>query len=119
MKVIKLFLVSFFVLFVSTAQANGEYIGPAFRMDEDGGCTVFTPEYLYSGTYWVQYSNGKRGHATFKCKLELAEGDPVISYFEFANEGFPIPGSCFNTVSLEGNKGTWTGQCFGAWNSGD
>lgn len=121
MKAIKLFLISIFVLAGSTAQAGEEYIGPAFRVDEGNSCYITAPGYEYSGTSWVQYSNGKKGHATFKCKLDLTDGEGVISYFEFAStvEDFPIPGSCFNTVSLEGEKGTWTSQCFGAWESGD
>ncbi len=122
MKAIKLFLVSFFVLFVSTAQANGDYIGPAFRLDEDGFCGVYgyDPDWAYEGTSWTQYSNGKTGHATFKCKLALESGDPQIYYSEFSLDGFPVPGGpCLNTVSIDGYKGMWTAQCFGAWNSGD
>ena len=120
MKAIKLFLVSFFVLFVSTVQANGEYIGPAYRA-EGGGCAVYVPDvWSYTGSYFIQYSNGNTGHATFKCKLEHESGDQQISYSEFSTDDFPVPGgSCYNTISLEGEKGMWTAQCFGVWTSGD
>ena len=51
MRMIKLCLVSFFVLFVSTAQADGEFIGPALRVEPDGLCgTTLGDEYQYWGT---------------------------------------------------------------------
>ena len=116
MKLIKLLFVSTFILFVSTAQANGEFLGPAFRVDEDFGCETFSPDYVYTGTYFIQYSNGKKGHATYKCIMDGAEGDSVILHFEYAADGFPIPGGdCYNSVDLEGDRGMWTAQCFGVW----
>ena len=122
MKMIKLLLVSFFVLFVSTAHANGEFIGPALRVEPDGLCgTTLGDEYQYWGTQWIQYSNGKKGHATVKCKMELFVGEGVIYYSEFDSGSFPLGGDamCYTTVELDVDKGTWTSQCFGAWNSGD
>lgn len=114
MKLIKLLLISTFVLFVSTAQANGVFIGPAYTTDPVFGCGVIHPDYEYWGDQKIHYANSKTGHATFKCRLELTSGDPQISYSEFASDTFPI-GECFNTISLEGDKGMWTAQCFGVW----
>ena len=120
MKAIKLFLVSFFVLFVSTAQADGEYIGPAFRAYGEY-CSVYAGDvWGYEGSSFTQHSNGKTGHATFKCKMDLSWGDPQIAYYEWTDDGYPVPGGpCVSTVTLDGNKGMWTAQCFGAPNSGD
>ena len=57
---------------------------------------------------------------TYKCKLEHESGYQQINYSEFSTDDFPVPGgSCYNTISLEGEKGMWTAQCFGVWNSGD
>jgi len=125
MKAIKLLLVSFFVLFISNAQANGEYIGPAFRLDEDGGCGITSTDFEYWGTYFVQFSNGKTGHATFKCKLSLTVGDGVMSYSEGDSGTWPLgalgypDAMCYTTTELNIEKGMWTSQCFNAWNSGD
>ena len=58
------------------------------------------------------YSNGATGHFTWKCKSELVSGPPQYMYFETLD--VPYLG-CEGHVSLEGNKGMWTGQCFGQW----
>ena len=118
MKVIKLFLVAIVVIFASTAHADGEYIGHAFRA-EGGACGVFGDGWSYEGPSFTQYSNGKRGHATFKCKLDLVGGDPVIYFSEWDSGSFPIGGSCYTVIDISGNKGMWTSQCFGVWNDGD
>jgi len=121
MNAIKLLLVSFFVLLISNAQANDEYIGPAFRLDEGGGCGFTGPDFGYAGTWKVQFSNGKTGHATFKCKLTLTVGDGVIYYAEGETGGWPLdatghPGAmCYTTTELDVESGMWTSQCFGAW----
>ena len=120
MRMIKLCLVSFFVLFVSTAQADGEYIGPAFRAYGEFCGVYLGDEWGYEGESFTQYSNGKTGHATFKCKMDIVYGEPAIYYTEWVVEGWPVPGGpCYTTVSIEGKKGMWTAQCFGASNSGD
>jgi hypothetical protein len=115
------------VAFGSTAFANGDYIGPAYRLDEGGGCSVYSPSegWDYDGTYFVQFSNGKTGHASFKCKMELVAGDPVLYYSEYDSGGYPLdtlgyPGAmCYTTLEINGEKGMWTAQCFGAWDDGE
>ena len=109
----------------STAFADGEYIGPAYRFDDDLWCSVYSGDYTYEGTYFVQYSNGKRGHATFKCKLVLTEGEPQIYYAEYDSGNYPLGGfgnpdaMCYTTIELNGEKGMWTAQCFNAWDDGE
>ena len=125
MKVIKLFLVAIVVIFASTAHADGEYIGPAFRVDNDSGCSIFSGDYLYEGTYFIQFSNGKKGHATYKCKVRLTEGEGVIYYSEYDADGFPLSAlgypdaMCYATIELDIDAGMWTAQCFNAWESGE
>ena len=122
MKAINLLLVSFFVLLISTALANEEYIGPAFRVDDQDGCGFAGPDFWYAGRWRVQFSNGKTGHATFKCKLKLTMGDGVIYYAEGDTGSWPLdsigyPGAmCYSTTELDVESGMWTAQCFGAWN---
>lgn len=119
MRMIKLFLVSFFVLFASAALADPPPgVGPSVLVDDGGGCSVgyfdgdvWVP--IYAGTAKWRYSNGATGHMTFKCKMDLQEGqDPITLYWEFPDS--PLLG-CYSTISLEDNKGTWTAQCFGYW----
>jgi len=122
MKYVTLFLLVTSIFAGSTAFADGEYIGPAYRFDDDLWCSVYVPDdWTYEGTYFVQYSNGKRGHATFKCKLVLTEGDPQLYYAEYDSGSYPLGGDamCYTTISLEGEAGMWTAQCFNAWNSGE
>jgi hypothetical protein len=121
MKIIKVFAIALFLLISAMpVQADGEYIGPAFRVFDDY-CAVYVPDdWTYEGTNWIQYSNGKTGHATYKCKLHLTEGDPQVFYSEFAAFGIPVPGGdCWNVIDIDGEKGMWTGQCFGVWEDGD
>jgi hypothetical protein len=121
MKSILLFLVSIIVLFGSTVQADEEFIGPAYRVDADGRCAVTSSTYSYEGAGRTQYSNGKKGHATFKCKLDLTDGEGVISHTEADLGSFPLGGDamCYTAIDLEVDTGTWTSQCFNAWESGD
>lgn len=125
MKAIKLLFVSFFLLFASTAQADGEYIGPAFRVDEGGNCFWYTADWRYEGTSIVQYSNGKKGHATFKCKMTLIDGDGAIYYQEGDTGSFPLGSTenpdamCYTTLEADVNTAMWTSQCFNAWESGE
>ena len=116
MKIIKLFLVSAFFIFASTAQAD-DHIGPAFRLDPAGGCVAVLGSSSYHGDGIAQYSNGNTGHATWKCKLKLTAGDPTTFFTEFEGDVIGSDG-CWNTVSVEGKKGMWTAQCFGAWTDG-
>jgi hypothetical protein len=124
-KLIWLF-VAISVLTGSTVFADGEFIGPALRVDSADVCGVFIPEeYFYGGIAYIQFSNGKRGHATYKCKLALESGDPQVLTLEFDTGEFPLSdagyygGSCYTTIEIEGETGMWTSQCFNAWESGD
>ena len=120
MRTLFVLLAVMFVLFSSAAVAGPPPgVGPSVLVTpDDDSCAVgyedddgFVPVYL--GEYTLRYSNGATGHMTFKCKMELLEGfDPFVLYWEFADS--PLPG-CYSTVSLEGEKGTWMGQCFGYW----
>ena len=124
MKAIKLLLVTFVLCFASTAQADG-HIGPAFRLDTGGGCGWELYDSFYDGTWRVQFSNGNTGHATFKCKMKLAEGDGEYYYGEGESGGWPLNAIgyegaiCYETLSAEGGAAMWTAQCFGAWESGE
>jgi hypothetical protein len=124
MKAIKLLLVTFFLLFASTVQADG-HIGPAFRLNGDGSCGWYVYDSFYEGSWFVQFSNGNTGHATFKCKMKLQWGDGEYYYGEGESGGWPLdalgyPGAiCYETLSAEGGAAMWTAQCFGAWEPGE
>ena len=126
MKIIKLFLVAIVVIFASTAHADGLYTGPAYRVTQDGGCGWFPEESFYSGNYFIQFSNGNTGHATFKCKLTLEDGEGVIHYSEGDTGGYPLnvlgypDATCYETLESDGGKrAMWTVQCSNAWESGE
>ena len=124
MKMIKLFLVAIVVIFASTAHADGEYIGSAFRLT-DGGCGWEVNGSVYEGSWFIQFSNGRKGHATFKCKMKLVEGDGGFYYAEGDSGGWPLnavgyPGAmCYETLVADGGAAMWTAQCFDAWESGE
>jgi hypothetical protein len=121
MKYLTCLLLAITVLTVSTTYA-GEIIGPAYRQDGGGSCGVGNTGYDYEGdnTVRIQFSNGKTGHATWKCKLNLVDGDPQVSTSEFTSGSFLISGDvCQHTVQLEGETAMWTAQCFYVWFSGD
>jgi len=84
-------------------------VAPVLRIDAYGECGFYFPDAAYQGDGVKQFSNGATGHTTWKCQLELLSGTPKYIYFEFSVE------SCDHTVSVEGNKGMWTIQCFGEW----
>ena len=125
MKMIKLFLVAIVVIFASTAQADGEYIGSAFRVTAEGGCFWLTDDSTYEGDYWIQFSNGKKGHETFKCKMDLTDGEGVIHYSEGDTGGYPLnvlghpDAMCYQTLVADVDTAMWTVQCFSAWRPRD
>lgn len=119
MKLIKIFCISCLMLFASAALAGPPPgVGPSILVDEAGGCSVgywdadvWVP--IYAGIFSLRYANSKTGHMTFKCKMDLQEGqDPLVLYWETPDSPWP---DCYSTISLEGNKGMWTAQCFGYW----
>ena len=124
MKAIKLFLVAIVVIFASTAHADGEYIGSAFRLTE-GGCSWFVDGSTYEGDAFIQFSNGKKGHATYKCKMNLTDGDGVIAYSEGDTGSYPLDfyghldAMCYSTAEADVGAAMWTVQCFNAWESGE
>jgi hypothetical protein len=111
---------SLLLLTFPLAYADEDFIGAAVRVDEGGFCFVYMSGFQYEGSFIVQYSNSKMGHATYKCKLELTDGIPTILFFEgpFKPEPIKTADSCWTTISLEGKKGMLTGQCFGVWEEG-
>jgi hypothetical protein len=125
MKYVIWLLVAISVLAGSTVSANGVFVGPALRVDSADTCGVLIPdEWEYAGVAYIQFSNGKTGHATYKCKLELQYGDPQLLIIELDSGEFPLSdagyfgGSCYTYIELEGDKGMWTSQCFNVWESG-
>ena len=84
-------------------------VAPATKMDI-GSCGIVADDSFYWGPYTLHYSNGATGHITGKCKLELMNGDPVDYYYEEWCED-----NCCFTISIEGEKGMGTVQCFGEW----
>lgn len=122
MKLIKVFAIALFLIVLTMPAQAEEYIGPAFHWNGEYCAVIFIDEgAVYEGQPRVVWSNGKTGHATFKCKMTLVDGDPQIYFSEFSQDGFPIDGAgpCLNRFDIEGQKGMWTGQCFGTWNDGD
>lgn len=86
-------------------------VAPAIRMGF-GMCEIlfFDPEDTrYVGDAVKVFSNGATGHSTYKCKFELVSGTPKYLYDEYEFVG------CYRTVSIEGQKGMFTEQCFGEW----
>jgi len=121
MKIFKACAIFLFLIVLTLPVQADEHIGPAFHWSA-GTCAVYVPDvWRYEGTPRIVWSNGRTGHATYKCKLHLVEGDPQIYFSEWSQEGFPIAdaGPCLNRIDIEGQKGMWTGQCFGTWNDGD
>jgi len=123
-KAIKLFLVAIVVIFASTTHADGEYIGSAFRLTE-GGCYWGVNGSEYEGSSFIQFSNGRTGHATFKCKMKLVVGDGTFYYAEGDSGSWPLnffgypEAMCYETLVADGGAAMWTAQCFNAWESGE
>jgi hypothetical protein len=89
-----------------SADIPEEWIGPAVRLDPGLNCWVGFGGSEYEGEGFIQFSNGKRGHALYKCKLQLTVGEPKYYYSESENQDY------VNILSLEGKKGMMTYQYF-------
>ena len=116
MRVFFVLLTMMFALFSSAAVAGPPPgVGPSVLVIPDENVCLLTYQDvpIYVGEYTERYSNGATGHMTFKCKMDLQEGfSPLVLYWEVAE--VPYPG-CYSTISVEEDKATWMGQCFGYW----
>ena len=83
-------LLAISVLTGSTAFAD-EHIGSAYRLNDETvtcGWNIFDSS--YAGDFFLQFSNGATGHATFKCKMKLVAGDGALYQAEGDSGNWPL-----------------------------